>query len=374
MTPPSQQPRGVASLLEQVAPFPSFARYMERCLHDPSFGYYHTGKVRFGRTRDFLTFPRLLRPLFGWMVAEAARRVFDTLAENGVGNETPLTILELGGGEGELARDVIDYIQDRAETPEWKPYASRTRYVLGEHSPVLRERQSVRLRTATASGLAEVQDIDATDLRWEGPFHGLVVANELVDVFPCEKLRVSVPGPEIHRVHVMPIAERRWARKYNVPDEDFLTPPANDNGSAARYGVLSQDRFWQLVEAGDWGESDDSHTLGEVTVPVAEGWLDDDGSRRDVPVELLDWLDDVRPMLSDLEACELLPADVYWSPSTSRLVDGLSRLLDGTGERMGAALLLDYGGTARHIIDPRSRDSHFRVYGGLRSDDHKPLP
>jgi hypothetical protein len=43
-------------------------------------------------------------------------------------------------------------------------------------------------------------------------------------------------------------------------------------------------------------------------------------------------------------------------------VDGLASLLSGSN-RSGAAFVIDYGGTSRHILDPRATNRHMRIYG-----------
>ena len=74
-------------------------------------GYYSTGEVRFGTDGHFWTYPERMSPLFGAMVAESMRTIFDEWTWAGLLDDVdPLTILELGGGEGRLALDVLDHV------------------------------------------------------------------------------------------------------------------------------------------------------------------------------------------------------------------------------------------------------------------------
>ena len=85
-------------------------------------GYYSTGEVRFGTDGHFWTYPQRMSPLFGAMVAESIRTIVDEWTWAGLLDDVdPLTILELGGGEGRLAGDVLDHVWAR-ETETWEPY------------------------------------------------------------------------------------------------------------------------------------------------------------------------------------------------------------------------------------------------------------
>lgn len=319
---------------------------MERCLHDPAFGYYGSGRVRFGASKHFWTYAQRLRPVFGWMVAEVARSVFEALAAE-PGDE--LTILEFGGGEGDLARDVIEYVLDRSRSPEWSPFAARLRYVLVERSTALRECQAARLGPYLESGKVRIVGGDATTFQWQGPFHGLVVLNEVLTAFSCERLVLHGSG-DARRLHVVP----------RLPDEASVPRP------------LDEDGFWKLISDRAW--EDRGGTFNELEVPLALGWLDPEGRAGPVPADLLEYLETLEPLLGDLEACGLLPVELNWSPQVRQFTERLSSLIARGADRIGGALIIDYGGTSRHVLDPRLTGSHFRVYGGLRLYDHKPLP
>src|SRR4051812_41725803 len=48
--------------------FPSFLEYQDLVMFHPKFGYYSSGRVSF--TNDYQTFPIVLAPYFGQMIAE----------------------------------------------------------------------------------------------------------------------------------------------------------------------------------------------------------------------------------------------------------------------------------------------------------------
>ncbi len=366
----------VVSRIESAIPYPSFARYMDRCLNDPAFGYYGSGNVAFGSSRHFWTYPQRLRPLFGWMVAEVARSLFDALSAAGhIEANMPLTILELGGGDGDLARDTLDYILERAGTRAWSSYATCVRYVIGEPHEPLRRRQRMRLRHYVASGRADIRAIDARHLTWEGPFRGLVVANEMLSSFPCERLRLVAPGSVAHRVHVVPVVDAAWAASAGViPAERNALPAALSSVVGGERTGINESTFWRLVADGRWAENQEYCTITELQIPLTLGWLEQGDRVGRTPPELLDYLKALEPLVADLNACGLLPVDLHWSPGLPSFTKGVASLLCGTADRCGAALILDYGGTNRHVLDPRTLGHHFRIYGGLRMHDHQPLP
>ncbi len=290
----------------QVADAPSFAAFAERCLYDDAAGYYSTGEVRFGTDGHFWTYPERLSPLFGAMVAESVRTIFDEWTWAGqLDDVDPLTILELGGGEGRLAIDVLDHVCSPT-TETWEPYREGLRYVLGDRSAAMRERQAAALGDRIATGMAEVCTIDAVDLHWDGPFRGAIVANELLDALAHECLRVDEDGTVV-RVHVVDAPEGRH----------------------------------------------------ELEVPLDWGWFDADGRPGPVPDELVEYLDRAVPMVEQVRDTGEAPADLYWSPALPRLIANLADVLRRPGS-LGVAVLVDYGDATIDGID--TDDSRLRVY------------
>jgi SAM-dependent MidA family methyltransferase len=145
---------------------------MELALYDPSAGYYAGGKVRFGRAGDFYTNPTVSR-LFGEAVARflipALRKMLRPM------------ILELGPGDGHLARDVLNTL--RAVAPD---VYEDTRFVLLERSARLQDRQLLLLRDHQSlllfiRGVAQLEPAEAC----------VVIANEFFDAFPARRWRWS---------------------------------------------------------------------------------------------------------------------------------------------------------------------------------------
>jgi SAM-dependent MidA family methyltransferase len=142
-----------------------FDEFMMLALYDPEHGYYTSGIADVGRRGDFSTAATLggslAKAIVGWTKAEAAE-----LKLKG------WHLIELGGGNGDLARGILQSFGT------W----SRPKYHLVEVSPKLRNLQAKVLRRwpvqwhpdlVSALGVAGGQ--------------ALLFSNEFVDAFPCRR-------------------------------------------------------------------------------------------------------------------------------------------------------------------------------------------
>ncbi|MBX3275186.1 MAG: SAM-dependent methyltransferase [Sandaracinaceae bacterium] len=301
----------------------AFRDFVDGCLYDPRFGYYGAGVVRFGDEAHYSTFPQGMSPAFGWLVADSLAWLLDAPMRDGrIPPDAPLTLLEIGAGDGALARDTLDRLVSRAGDPRLGPLAERIRYVVGDRSPTLRERQRRALAPHIEAGRAEVIALDARAPRWEGPFYGAVVCNELLSNLACDKL-ILHRGGGVTRVGVT------------------ARPP------------MSADTLWRAVAAGE------ALALEETTVPLAPD------PARDALLAAL------APLIADAHALGHDPLPLYYNAGVPAFVDGLASILAGP-DRFGLALLVDYGGTSRHVLDPRF--SHLRVYGRVGAESPLETP
>lgn len=170
----------IRSRLETSGPVP-FERFMAWCLYHPLHGYYTSGRTRVGHDQgDYTTAPHL-----SVVFARCLARLI-AAADKALSSPRPFTLLEGGPGEGRLARDLLDSLQERA--PE---LYRRLLYIPEERSRALRERQAVAL-SAHHARIA----LNATDRR----FVGLYLSNELLDSFPVHRLVRS--GGDLLEIHV----------------------------------------------------------------------------------------------------------------------------------------------------------------------------
>ncbi len=139
-----------------------FSRYMELCLYHPRLGYYQRQEPTTGPAGDFYTAPHV-HALFGRTVgAWIQRMASDADLEE-------VTVLELGPGNGQLARDILNH---------W-----------GKDQPplslILVEEAGPRCRDLEARFASDpVQVVGPAELDDFEPFKGVVLANEFFDALP----------------------------------------------------------------------------------------------------------------------------------------------------------------------------------------------
>jgi SAM-dependent MidA family methyltransferase len=131
---------------------------------------------------DFTTAPES-SVLFGACVAGACVSVFDAL-DAGAGAEAgDFDIVELGAGSGRLACDVLATLAARDRLPR--------RYRILEVSASLRERQCATLAALPESIATRVEWIDVPP---QGGWRGVLLANEVLDALPFERVRYEADG------------------------------------------------------------------------------------------------------------------------------------------------------------------------------------
>lgn len=168
----------IRSQIEACGPVP-FERYMDWALYHPEFGYYASGRARPGQDEgDFTTSPHISR-LFGRCVATLVEA-----ADRALGRPDSFVLVEGGAGDGRLARDILDALQQRA--PDL--YA-RLCYGPEESGPVWATRRAELLAPHAGRVIAPPER-----------FTGVYLSNELADAFPVHRL--ARRGRELLEVHV----------------------------------------------------------------------------------------------------------------------------------------------------------------------------
>lgn len=150
-----------------------FARYMELALYAPGLGYYSAGATKFGAAGDFVTAPEL-----GFVFARCMARALAPKLR-----ETRGDILELGPGSGALAAQLLLELERLDALP--------TRYRLLERSADLRERQCATL----AKHCPHLQNsIEWLEVPPVAPWHGAMIANEVIDALPVRAFAFHEDG------------------------------------------------------------------------------------------------------------------------------------------------------------------------------------
>lgn len=148
----------------------TFRDYMESALYDPKEGFYSRRIPK----EDFYTAPEL-HPLFAEILSEEICARLKTLFE--ARRKSPLFIVEMGSGNGNLARQIIMAIKKR--DPQW---LGRTRYILVE-----------RVESLLLASIMSLQDTGARLLGYSKlaqlqPMYGVFFSNELADALPVHVL------------------------------------------------------------------------------------------------------------------------------------------------------------------------------------------
>ncbi|MGL5083677.1 MAG: class I SAM-dependent methyltransferase [Microcoleaceae cyanobacterium] len=153
----------------------TFSEYMNWVLYHPEFGYYNGSQPKIGAGGDFFTSVHL-GPDFGELLAEQFVELWEVL-----GCPEPFTLVEMGAGQGILAVDILQYLQERH--PE---FLRALTYGIIEHSPRFRTEQAHRLKPWSDLGCS-IQWLD-----WEAipqnSITGCFFSNELVDAFPVHQV------------------------------------------------------------------------------------------------------------------------------------------------------------------------------------------
>ena len=136
----------------------SFADFMKACLYEPGLGYYVAGSRKFGDAGDFVTAP-MISYLFGMTLVQATFSMVQ---------ECRGAYLELGAGTGAMAASMIEWLVGQGDFT--------TPYYILEVSPDCRAQQAYTLQ---AYG-DRVQWLDTLPTK----FHGVILANEVLDALP----------------------------------------------------------------------------------------------------------------------------------------------------------------------------------------------
>lgn len=160
-----------------------FDEFMAEALYGPA-GFY-TSVGRAGRRGDFITSPEV-GPLFGAVVA----RFLDGEWER-VGRPEPFTFVDAGAGPGTLARSVL------AAGPAC---SAALRYVAVDVS--------------TEQRTTHPDDVESRATLPDGPFDGVVLANELLDNLP---FRLAVFDDGWREAYVVQLDDGRFVETLSAP-------------------------------------------------------------------------------------------------------------------------------------------------------------
>ena len=342
-----------------AAHFPSFFDYQDLMLYHPRLGYYGSGFVSF--TADWSTYPNVLAPYFGHMIAAQAFRMWAGMREAGTlqAAET-FTLAEFGAGNGALAESILDYINRQSKAnpdARWRAFAQQAVYACYDRSPALSRLQ--RERNARFGKQFDARTADATNLPATispASLKGLLFSNEMLDNFSVHKVVLSTDGAAEVAFVVPFLTADSWSelrKPLHSVIRDFIEEqhaeirsafPGND-GSGSIY--LSRGSYVALLESlvvlPQYSSKLGLLQFGEVYIPATL-----------VPEVATHLRRHARAYAHEL-AMGSKGVVAYINPGEAKFIDGAGRAL-----RAGYVMTIDYGASWDGLIT-------FGPYGKLRS-------
>lgn len=340
--------------------FPSFREYQELMLYHPAFGYYSSGRVNF--VGDYQTFPNALAPYFGQLVALQIFRMWDGMRQAGtLRRDDRFTIAEIGAGDGVLAESILDYLSEQKRhnsDPRWQEFGSQVTYVCYDRAPALTELQ--RRRNARFGSQFEANSSDATNLNAAippGSLKGVILSNELLDVFGVHKVILSESG-SAEVAFVAPfLSQKAWnqirsrvplAVRENIGSDDRAINNALFAGRHQTVTYLSRDTLVALLESitasKDYFSLVQSIAFQEIYLPVH------------VIPELAEHLQRYAHTYASELASRAKGIVTYVNLGAEKFIRGAGAALSA-----GYVITIDYGSSWDGIMAPDQ--PHLRTYG-----------
>ena len=168
MSGPAEKLQFLIELQEDLGGCIRFDRWMAEALYHQKFGYYTANIREFGRRGDFTTWPAISDSLGVAVGRWILRNKSSGRAK----------VIEIGGGNGELAASVIKTIG------WWR----KPRYHIVEISSRLQEVQQKRLGSKAVWHTNVSEALEVCDGA------AIIISNELVDAFPCRVFKKNGDG------------------------------------------------------------------------------------------------------------------------------------------------------------------------------------
>ncbi len=160
----------------------SFYEFMNIVLNDPINGYYGSGKANIGLKGDFVTSPSLSDD-FSFLVSKQIEKWTLEIIDNMNSNKN-LIILEFGSGDGSLIKGIVNYFLGQN-----KEILKRLSFRIFELNSGMRSKQTNLLKEYVEQGI-DIQWVDFNAFA-ENRFDGIVLAHEVLDAFPVERIQYS---------------------------------------------------------------------------------------------------------------------------------------------------------------------------------------
>lgn len=159
----------------------TFADYMDWVLYHPQYGYYTRPDATLGPRGDFMTSSHLGQD-FAELLAQQFVEMWYIL-----GQPHPFHLVEMGAGQGLVARDILSYLQQ-----QFPDCFGSLVYTIVETSPVLIAEQQRQLHPWLEGGVViRWQSLDSIPAN---SITGCCFSNELLDAFPVHRVMLTTEG------------------------------------------------------------------------------------------------------------------------------------------------------------------------------------
>ena len=156
----------------------SFCDYMNIVLNDPINGYYGSGKAELGLLGDFVTSPSLSDD-FAFLLGKQLEEWLIQFKSNFISEK--ISVIEFGAGDGSLISGLIKYFLDSN-----KKLLESISFLIIEPNDGMREKQENKLKKFSSIGIeiiwSNLEEIE------EKSINGIVIANEVLDALPVERI------------------------------------------------------------------------------------------------------------------------------------------------------------------------------------------
>jgi SAM-dependent MidA family methyltransferase len=165
-----------SNILKQDGKIP-FSQFMQMALYEPGLGYYQNNLHKFGEKGDFITAPEM-GSNFAKCLARSVRQFFlDSSPADPNSSKTATVLLEIGAGSGILAVNLLTELEQLDALP--------AQYLILEPSAQLQNLQKSLLKKRLPNYFSNIKWISQLPEKLQG----LILANEVVDAIPCERVK-----------------------------------------------------------------------------------------------------------------------------------------------------------------------------------------
>ena len=179
---PANNPEWLIKKIIKMGGTISFYDYMNFILNDPINGYYGSGKAKLGSEGDFVT-SSCLSDDFAFLVGKQIEDWLFQLKSNLLYDQK-LSVIEFGAGDGSFMSGLIKYLLRNS-----KNSSKELSFVIIEPNLGMIEKQKKKLKEFLNLGIEilwkGLEEID------ENNINGIVLANEVLDALPVERIKFS---------------------------------------------------------------------------------------------------------------------------------------------------------------------------------------